>query len=427
LCDKRYSGRTVSIRSGGKTLAKGILHDAGAVASAVCTVAPATGAEQGGLAQVMVDGKVAATAVWTSRRDLIGDLKPQISWLPTGKPSWHAAWINGLVRGLELILRRAGRDVDYVTMMGDVGQAFIAQGEENSANTIDGAVDVGWWPLEPLCAVRLNFLERTVGQQIRDVKVPARDIEGMRKDRMAYYKKHFEPVILSSLNNQTPCVGHSSSDMFIVTGSDDADHPLMGMCPNTLEGEESISRLDVPLPPYVLWTIGGPVPAISREQADTEALRYAIALHRDQVLGAGAQFSDAYPLRHAEDYKGYRTQWCTGQRSFASWIACLEDTSHLGPSYWHNNVRSQLESNRGTAVRYLRDMQKRHPGDFAAYLENAVTKYEAVIAATRSADIRDAAIKTKQGRQKLIAAISEMANLEDQAVAELEKALATQK
>jgi len=77
-------------------------------------------------------------------------LKPQLAWIPAGKPQWHSGWIKGYARGLDLILN-------------DIGQAFIMQGEENSINVRDGAVDVGWWPLEPLGIIRLNFLEKTVG------------------------------------------------------------------------------------------------------------------------------------------------------------------------------------------------------------------------------------------------------------------------
>ena len=112
------------------------------------------------------------------------------------------------------------------------------------------------------------------------------------------------------------------------------------------------------------------------KKADLEALKFAIALHRDQVLGANAEYSGEYSLRRSDEYGKY---WRTGQKSFTSWIACLEDIDHLGQPRWHGNVKGFLERNRESAVRCLKDMQKRHSESFAAHLNNAINKYDAVI------------------------------------------------
>jgi len=145
-------------------------------------------------------------------------LKPQLAWIPAGKPQWHSGWIKGYARGLDLILNYLGHEVDYATIMGDIGQAFIMQGEENSINVRDGAVDVGWWPLEPLGIIRLNFLEKTVGREIRDIKLPWSET---KYEPASTYKQWFEPMVISSVENGKPCLVRVGSAWYMVTGYDE--------------------------------------------------------------------------------------------------------------------------------------------------------------------------------------------------------------
>jgi len=301
------------------------------------------------------------------------EINPQLDWLPQGRPTWHAGWINGYARGLDLILDYLGHDVDYDTIMGDMGLAFIMQGEENSINLFEGAVDVGWWPLEPLGFIRLNFLERTVGREIKDAMVPP-DERG--EDPPTIYKRWFEPVIVSSLDNRRPCVARVGSAWYVVTGYDDEAYPLIGMCPNEEQGKERIYRVEEAWPPYAALAVGEAVPAIDRGEADIEALKYAVALHRDRVLGPDVAYAGDDPLRRAE---AFGTWWRTGLKSFACWIACLEDSEHLGYHYWHGNVQGFLVRNRRTSVRYLEAMQRRCSEAVAAHLGSAMQAYQAVV------------------------------------------------
>ena len=343
-------------------------------------------------------------------------LKPQLDWVPSGKPDWHTGWMNGYARGLDLVLNHLGQDADYVTIMGDMGLAFIMQGEENSTNVYDGAVDVGWWPLEPLGIVRLSFLEKTVGREIQDIKLPSGG-----GNPITSYKQWFESAVTSSIGNGKPCLLRVGSAWYIITGHDREEMPLIGMCPNEEAGNERIYRLDdEPMPPYAGFTIGGAIPTIDRETADLEALKFAVALHRDQVLGPDADYGGNYPLRRADEFGTY---WRTGLKSFASWIACLEDAEHPGQPYWHGNVVSHLYWNRTTAVRYLKAMQKRHSATVAAHLENAIQKYQAVIEEVGKADTSGESLSSAQGRGELILRIRRISKLESEAVAELEKAL----
>jgi len=61
----------------------------------------------------------------------------KLDWIPAG-----SEWTVGYARGLQTVLGYLGHSVDYDTIMGDSGLAFIAQGEEDSTNLHDGAVDV---------------------------------------------------------------------------------------------------------------------------------------------------------------------------------------------------------------------------------------------------------------------------------------------
>ena len=344
----------------------------------------------------------------------MSELRPQLDWIPSGKPEWHTGWMNGYARGMDLVLNTLGHDVDYETIMGDMGLAFIMQGEENSINRFDGAVDVGWWPLEPLGIIRLNFLERTVGRVIRDAKLPSGG-----KHPASAYKQWLEPMVISSVGDGTPCLIRVGSAWYIITGYDDQESPLIGMCPNEEEGNERIYRIEEPMPPYAALAIGEAVPAMDRTQADMKALDFAIALHRDQVLGPEAGYSGAYHLRRGDEYGKY---WRTGLKSFSSWITCLEDMEHLGQHFWHGNVTGHLKWNRTTAVRYLGAMQKRHTKPVADHLGNAIEKYEAVVGEVEQVDTSRDAITSLQGREELISRIRGIAGLESQAVDALEEA-----
>lgn len=345
-------------------------------------------------------------------------LKPQLDWIPEGKLEWHTGWMNGYARGLDLVLQHLGHDVDYVSIMGDTGLAFIMQGEENSPNRPEGAVNVGWWPLEPLGMIRLNFLEQVIGRQIRDLKLP---LYPGKLDPAATYEKWFEPSVVSSVENDKPFLARVGTAWYIVTGfDDDGDSPLIGMCTNTQAGREEIDRIVEPMPPYAAFAIGEAIPKIDRKAADLEALRFTVALHRDQVLGPDAAYGGEHALRRSDEYGKH---WRTGLKSFSSWIACLEDTQHLGRNYWHSNVVQHLRWNRTTAIRYLEAMQQRHPESIASHLGNAAAKYQDVLGELKNVDTGWEAISSAQGREKLISSIRKISGLEGQAVAELDKAV----
>jgi AraC-like DNA-binding protein len=118
-----------------------------------------------------------------------------LNWVPVVRGEG-----NELSRGLETILNYLGNDADYDTIMGDSGQAFIIQGEEDSVNLVDGAVDTGWWPLHPMALIRFDFLEKTIGRELFDVyPVLWREV-----NLASTYKQWFKPIVESSISENRP-------------------------------------------------------------------------------------------------------------------------------------------------------------------------------------------------------------------------------
>ena len=336
----------------------------------------------------------------------------KLDWIPVG-----SEWTAGYARGLQTVLGYLGHSVDYDTIMGDSGIAFIAQGEEESTNLHDGAVDVGWWPLDPLgMNIRLDFLEKTVGRRLS--VIPA-DNELHKADAAAHYVKRFAPAVKESIAQRRPCLARTGC-WFVVSGYDEEEPALLGNC-TLVDTKELMRALQQPT---ALLVPGESLTPMDRKQADLAALRYAVALHRDQVLGASdakATAAWAAPLR---DREAVGKQWRTGLKTFAAWDKCLRDTEHPGQAHWHANVVRHLLLNRESAVRYLKTMADRHPEEVARHLNSAAAQYEEVGGALRKADTSGEALSSPAGREALAKLVEQVAVLDSQAIQEVEKALA---
>ena len=341
-------------------------------------------------------------------------------WVPPGADTYG----NSYARGIEIVLNYLGHDVDYDTIMGDSGQAFIVQGEVNSVNTVDGAINIGWWPLDPMgINIRLGFLEKTVGRELREV-VPTYDANGgaaYYDDPVRFYQRWFEPMVTSSLADGRPCIVQVSL-WFVVTAVDDGDPPFIGNWAWKNETQITRMKLEDGYPQKMLAP-GEFVPKIDRTAADAEALRYAVALHRDEVLGDRAGDRGEHPLRHP----CYGTNWRTGVMAYSAWIEALRDTARSGQARWHNNAVFQLRLNRVSAMRYLSAMRERHSQAVARHLDIAVQRYEAVVVALEGADTGADALAYAGGRGELVAAIERIVDLESEAAAALEVAAAAMK
>ncbi len=302
---------------------------------------------------------------------------------------------NAFARGLEVIFSRIGVPADYDTLMGDLGLAFITQASDQAAR-YEGALDVGWWPLDPSCCSKyLNFAGQTVGRRIDCWNGTATWCPSGRD------KGDLIPVIrvAHALACGRPVL--ANHDFWkVVTEYDRETQPLLGFCP--CAGSSDAERL--PDQAWAFADVGEAVPKLDREQADIEALSHAVALGRDEVPMPG----------------GY----VTGQKAFALWAAALRDTERLGEARWHANMVLHLSINRRSAPVYLEQMAGRHPEPVAAHLLAAAELYRQALQQLATADTGEAAMMCASGRETLARLVENIAALEAQAVEKLNAAVA---
>jgi len=299
---------------------------------------------------------------------------------------------NEFVRGLEILLAQADSPTDYHTLMGDLGVAFILQATDQGS-VIDGALDVGWWPLDPAClSTYLDFAGHAAGRRIRY-------IGGMD----AYWAGvGAEPPPTPPDVRASIAVGRAvlANHGFwkVVTSYDTGKPPLLGFCPRG--ADTTAQRLTDRA--WAFSFVGEPISPLPREQADAQALAHAVALGRDEV-----------PMPDG---------FVTGQKAFALWARTLRDLEHLGQARWHANTLNHLILNRASAVTYLERMALRHPGPVSTHLQAAAGVYQKVLDQLRDGDVSDTALGSAEGRERLAAMVEGVAAMEQQAVDELQKA-----
>ncbi len=315
---------------------------------------------------------------------------------------------NSLAQGLHMLLDYCGTQSDYDTIMGDTGQAFIIQSEEGGP-LIDGAVDVGWWPLASWgLKTRLSFLGQAVGREIREIKGSA---DAYRADPAAHFREYLEPAVRASIASGRPLLA-TLEPWFVVAGYDEEEPPLLGDC-SIRDGRIKMRRIDKY--PWGLIVLGEERRRIDRKKADLESLRHAVALGTDALRLTLPPF--------AAEWEKMTRSCFTGQRSFALWAEALRDMERLGQARWHANMCYQLRINRRSAIAYLRAMTNRHDDKAAGRLAAAADIYQDELRRLRSADTTKPAMMSGEGRQSLAHLVESIANLERQATAEVEKAL----
>ncbi len=302
-------------------------------------------------------------------------------------PDWFAS-------GLRFQVKQVGVEIEYDTLMGDLGTAFIMQASDQVPR-INGALDAGWWPLDDTCVqTYLDFVGQVHGVRLEFAKpVNADD-----------YLKRFAPRIEAEMRAKRPCLG-----LFpwwnVIAGLNRETGELARIGPGTRKMPEVWER-SRDKPCAFLFVLDVTQPTINRKDADRQALSHALALMRDEI-----------PMPW-----GFRT----GAKGFALWVIVLRDMEHRGQGRWHANVVRRLRHNRVAAVAYLNAMAARWPEPVAAHLKAAGARFQSVIDACAEADTSDAAlVKPGQGRENLAALAERMAALEVLAVEELEKALTT--
>jgi len=326
---------------------------------------------------------------------------------PASKPD-----TNTPVHGVVMSLTHSGCRYDHTTAMGDSGIAFILQAD--ALHTAWGRpvkqLDIGWWPLDSWgLMLRLDFVGQGAGRRFTVLNC---DEEEWKRDAAAHYRKHFEQAIVDALHKNLPPVVFDDFGK-IVLGYDDGAPPLFVRCPFTVN--QALERMKEY--PWLVIVPGDPTTPMPRDQADVEALRYAVALGRDEI---SENFRKCpYRISFTRGGEGKTS----GRKSFALWAQCLRDPDGWGANFYHANVIGNLQTHRKAAVLYLREMAERRGGAAAEPLRSAAEKYDQIVRLVRIADVSKDGMAAQEGRERLAKLIDEMARIEAQATSDLEKAI----
>jgi len=294
------------------------------------------------------------------------------------------------------------KQVDYQTVLGDSGLAFILQADAlhrpHGANV--NQLDIGWWPLDPWGAqLRLPFLGKVYGISLQ---VLPTFLAEYREDPVRHYHTYHETAIIDSLLAGHPTIGTIDGyDVYLIAGYDSGNLPLLGQL-------SCLDRLDVQRLghlPFIVFVPGEPNPRIDRHEADKQALTFAVALGRDEV-----------DLTHLPGRS-------SGKRSWALWLAQLADDNLCGPHFYHANVLGQLCHRRPDAAGYLRAMSTRSAAPAGGRLRAAADLYDQVVATLQHAEVNAAVFHTIDGRRRLIDIIQTASEYETQAIDVIEEAV----
>ena len=322
---------------------------------------------------------------------------------------------NRYARGFALTLAHAGASCDYDTIMGDTGLAFLLQADEHVTpwgKPVRG-VDIGWWPLTCWGALlRLDFLGGTVGRQL--VRLPVE--ESLRRSHPArHFRERFHAPIEETLRAGRLPLGFSDH-CWLISGLDDGEPPVLGQR-SVSDERERLRPRDYPDEVIVL---GEECPRLPRERADVEALRFAVALGRedaeDRIRAIPRCSGQPASLPPGGRY--------IGRQAFALWARLLRDPELWGEHFYHANVVFHLKINRQSAAPYLRAMAERHSASVSSHLQAAADIYGQILDRLSSADTGKKAMSSTRGREALARLVEEMAAFESEALGSLDKALA---
>ncbi len=306
---------------------------------------------------------------------------------------------NSTVRGLALLLRDAGCDTDYPTVMGDIGQAFIIQGAQYADNLTGGEPDIGWWPLDRWhIEGRLPSLSEMYGCAL---EYQGTDPETVKADPVGTYHSLFEPTVRAEIAAGKPLMAFWS-DPLLVTGHDSIEPPLTGWCLWGNDPEPQDSRLNHY--PYAICTYAGRSEPMNRLDADVVALRHAMDLGRGSAATPG--------------------RWVTGPAAWESWERHVLERAEESEARWHANMRANPLMNRRCAVTYLSAMIDRHDDDVAEHLRAAIDAYHRQLDVAESMEINhEAIVDPGRGRSRLSSAIRDAAALDALATDAIERAV----
>jgi len=322
---------------------------------------------------------------------------------------------NRYARGFALTLAHSGASCDYDTIVGDTGLAFLLQADEHVTpwgKPVRG-VDIGWWPLAWWGALmRLDFLGETVGRRL--LRLPVEE-SLRRSDPARHFRERFQAPITEALRAGRLPLGFSDH-CWLITGLDDGEPPVLGQR-SVSDERERLRPRDYPDEVIVL---GEKCARLPRERADVEALRFAVALGREEAEDR----IRAIPRCSGQPANLPPGGRYTGRQAFALWARLLRDPELWGEHFYHANVVFQLKISRHRTAPYLRAMAARHPAAVGAHLEAAAALYEQARERLALADTGKETLHSPERREALAGLVEEVTAIESDACNGLERALA---
>ncbi|MBL8029360.1 MAG: hypothetical protein JNL74_23255 [Fibrobacteres bacterium] len=316
---------------------------------------------------------------------------------------------NHNARSLNETLRHSGTISSYDQLMGDLGLAFILQADSNwtAWGLPVGQLDIGWWPLDAWgTLMRLDFVGKAVGQEI---KILPFESELYSSDPEQHFKKHHaEPIQQALKSGIAPLIYFDTC--FVISGYDAGYPPILGYCP--WAKEPTLERLKEF--PWHVVIPGAKTEPMPRQDADRQALEYAITLFKDEIPVKSRKCA------HVPERADYLT---SGTKSYDLWVSLLRDPDNWGAHYYHANVVYTLYRNRQSAPPYLREMANRHAPAASAILLSAADIYEKAIVKIDGAVTNEKVLGTPEGRDNLASLMLQVRDIEAQAIQLLEKAL----
>lgn len=308
---------------------------------------------------------------------------------------------DGYAAAFCMMLGYLGKQVDYQTILGDSGMAFILQADAlhkpHGANVRQ--LDIGWWPLDSWgLQLRLGFLGKVYGIPVETLPTFYAEY---REDPVRHYHTYHETAIIDSLQAGHPVIGTLGGyEIHLIVGYDTGNPRLLGQlsCLDHLDVQR-LSHL-----PFEVFVPGEPVPRMDRNEADKQAIEFAVAQGRDEV-----------DLAHLPGKS-------SGRRSWTLWLAQLADEDLAGPNFYHANVLGHLCHRRPDAAGYLRAMSSRANTSAGERLLNAGDLYDHVAATLQRADVNEGVFRTVEGRLRLMDIIRTARDLEESAIDKLEEA-----
>jgi hypothetical protein len=300
---------------------------------------------------------------------------------------------NNFARGLTYLLRYAGCTTDYVTVMGDIGEAFTMGGTEYDDRLTGGYADLGWWQFDRWHIIsRLPFLSWVNGVELHHFDV---DFGGVAPDPAKSYARLFQKTVCHEIT-QGKVLLACWDFCHVVTGYDTGKPPLLGW---DLTGDDAVNKRMSDYP-CAITTYGSPCEAMDRSYADRMALRHAVELgHGGVKCGL----------------------WVTGP---AAWKGWEEHLLHRNTEFfWHGSIIWGLKKHRSAAVQYLESMALRHSEAVPLRLREAAEIYRQQLEVINQMVVSPELGKPGKEQAELADLIRQAAALDLEAISSIEAAV----